>query len=95
MQVPAMDSGDSTSVVRFFLRVAVAYYGCVEASGFVPASSHDGGVAALWLDGGEREGFDCFSSSFSEVFSTNARDLYVILDLMGSFVICCTATVCV
>jgi hypothetical protein len=89
-----MDSGDSTSVVRFFLRVAAAYYGCVEASGFVPASSHDGGVAALWLDGGEREGPVCFSISFSEVFSVNARGLYVFLDLMGSFVSSCTATVC-
>jgi hypothetical protein len=93
IQLSAMDSGVSTSVVRFFLRVAVAYYGCVEASGFVPASSHDGGVAALWLDGGEREGSDCFFSSFSEIFYANARDLYVILDLMGSFVTFCTATV--
>jgi hypothetical protein len=54
IQVSAMDSGDSTSVARFFMRFAVAYYGCVEASGSVPASSHDGGVADLWLDGGKR-----------------------------------------
>jgi hypothetical protein len=90
-----MDFGESTSFARPFPRFAVAYYGCVEASGFVPASSLDSGVAALWLDGGEREGPDCFSSSFSEVFSAFARDLYIILDLMGSFVTFCTATVCV
>jgi hypothetical protein len=88
-----MDSGESTSFARPFLRFAVAYYGCVEASGSVPASSHDGGVADLWLDDGEREGPDCVSSSLSEVFSANARDLYVYLDLMGSFVIFYTSTV--
>jgi hypothetical protein len=93
IQVPATDSGDSTSFARPFLRFAVAYYGCVEASGSVPAFSHDGGVADLWLDGGEREGPDCFSSSFSEVFSANARDLCVFLDPMRSFVIFCTSTV--
>jgi hypothetical protein len=88
-----MDSGKSTSFARSFMRFAVAYYGCMEASGFVPASLHDGGVADLWLDGGEREGPDCFSSSFSEVFSANARDLYVFLYFMGSFVTFCTSTV--
>jgi hypothetical protein len=36
---------------------------------------------------------DCVSSSLSEVFSANARDLYVYLDLMGSFVMFCTSTV--
>jgi hypothetical protein len=59
---------------------------------FVPASGHGGGVAVLWLDGGEREGPDCFVLSFSEVFSTNARDLYVICNLMGSFVTICKST---
>jgi hypothetical protein len=88
-----MDSGESTSFARPFLRFAVAYYGCVEASGSVPTSSHDGGVADLWFDDGEREGPDCVSSSLSEVFSANARDLYVYLDLMGSFVIFYTSTV--
>nr|XP_051221467.1 uncharacterized protein LOC127339687 [Lolium perenne] len=93
IQLPAMDSGESTSFARPFLRFAVAYYGCVEASGSVPASSHDGGVADLWLDGGEREGPDCVLSSLSEIFSANARDLYVYLHLMGSFIIFCTSSV--
>jgi hypothetical protein len=88
-----MDSGESNSFARPFPRFPVAYYVCVEASGFVPASSHDGGVADLWLDGGEREGPDCISSSLSEVSSANARNLYVHLDLMGSFVIFCTSSV--
>jgi hypothetical protein len=82
-QKPAKDSGESTSFVRPFLRSAAAYYGCVEASGSIPASSHDGGVADLWLGGGEREGSDCVSQSLIEVFSVNARDLYVFSILWG------------
>jgi hypothetical protein len=75
------------------LRSATAYYVCIAASGFVPASRHDGGDADLWLGGGEREGSDCFSTSFSEVFSTTIGDLYVLAYLMGSFVLTCTSTV--
>jgi hypothetical protein len=93
IQKPAKDSGVSTSFARPLPRSAAAYYGCVEASGPVPASSHDGGVADLWLGGGEREGPDCVSSSLSEVFSVNAGDLYVLFNLMGSSVIICTSTV--
>jgi hypothetical protein len=79
--------------VRFFWRSATAYYGCVEASGFVPASAHDGCVVDLRLGGRAREGPDCFSLFLSEVFSANNRDLYVYSDLMGSFVITYTSTV--
>jgi hypothetical protein len=93
IQKPAKDSGESTSFVRPLLRSAAAYYGCLEASGSVPASKHDGGVADLSLGCGEREGSDCVSPSLSEVFSANARDLYVLFDLMGSFVIMCTSAV--
>jgi hypothetical protein len=93
IQKPAKGSGESTSFVRPLLRSAVAYYVCTEASGFIPASTHDGGVADLRLGGGEREGSDCVFPFFSEVFSVNAEDLYVFSDLMGSFVIICTSTV--
>jgi hypothetical protein len=86
IQKPEKEPGESTSFVRP-LRCAAAYYGCLEASGFVPASEHDGGVAHLRLDDGEREGSDCNSTFLSEVFSVNAGDLFYFADLMGSSVI--------
>jgi hypothetical protein len=91
---PVMGSGEClTSFVRPLSRSAPAFYVCSAASGFVPTSGHDGGAAGFRLDGGEREESDCFLKSFSEVFSANARDLYVNFYLMGSFVIICTSTV--
>jgi hypothetical protein len=78
IQQPTQGSGEySTSFVRPIWRSATAYYGCVEASGLVPASAHDGGVADLRLSGGAREGLDCFFLFLSEDFSANNRDLYV------------------
>jgi hypothetical protein len=54
---------------------------------FRPASVHDGGSSDLRLDGGEREGPNCISSSFSKVFSVFTRDLCVyFFFLIGSFV---------
>jgi hypothetical protein len=47
------------------------------ASGFVPASGHDGGSSDLRLDSGDREGPICTFLAFSEVFSAFARDPYV------------------
>jgi hypothetical protein len=90
---PVKESGGSlTSFVRPLPRLVPVYYGNSAASGFVPASGLDGGATGLWLDGGDREGPDCYVSSFSEVFSAYARDLCVILNLMGSFVIICKST---
>jgi hypothetical protein len=57
------------------------------------APSPDGGVADLRLGGGEREGPNCVFPFLSEVFSVNVGDLYVILNLVGSFVTICTSTV--
>jgi hypothetical protein len=53
------------------------------ASGFAPASGHDGGSSDLLLDSGDREGLICTFLSFSEVFSAFSRDPYVISYLMG------------
>jgi hypothetical protein len=90
------DSGDfSTSSVRPLLRLAPALNVGSVASGFVPAAEHGGGEASLWLDDGEREGPDCLVKFFNGVFSAIARDLYVICNLMGSFVTNCMSTVAV
>jgi hypothetical protein len=89
---PVMISGVSTSCVRPLSRTAPALNVREEASGFVPASTHGGGVAGLWLVGGEREGSDCFEKKFSGVFSALARDLCVICFFMGSFVTICSST---
>jgi hypothetical protein len=45
---------------------------------FVPASELNGGSSDLRLDGGDREGPDCFCKSFSGIFSAIVRDLCVI-----------------
>jgi hypothetical protein len=82
----------STSFVRPFLRLATALSVGMVASGFVPAAVHDGGSAGLRLNGGEREGPNCFEEFFSRVFSTITRDLRVICILMGSFVKACMST---
>jgi hypothetical protein len=79
--MPVKDSGAClTSLVRPYSRSATALIVFSAASGFVPASRLDGGSFDLHLrlDGGEREGPDCFVSSFSEVFSAFTRDLYFI-----------------
>jgi hypothetical protein len=46
----------------------------IAASGFVPAAVLDSGAADLWLGRGDREGPDCFFTSFSEVSSTYIGD---------------------
>jgi hypothetical protein len=83
---PATCSGNITSLVRPFQRLATAFNVGSKASGFVPAFILDGGCPDLWLDGGNRGGPDCSVASLSEVFSTTIRDLSVIIFLMGSFV---------
>jgi hypothetical protein len=85
-------SGNETSMVRPSSRFHPALIVSAEASGFVPAPVLDGGDCDLSLDGGQREGSDCFQKSFSEVFSANTKDLCVIFFFMGSFVKDCTAT---
>jgi hypothetical protein len=93
IQKPVKGFGENlTSHVRPLSRSATAFNVSKDASAFVPASELDGGSADLWLDGGEREGLDCVFRSFSELLSTNARDLYVHFHLMGSFVLICTST---
>jgi hypothetical protein len=67
----------STSNGRPPSRLATASNAGAEASGVVPASELDGGLADLWLDGSERGGFDCTCRSFSRVLPTNAWDLCV------------------
>jgi hypothetical protein len=84
--LPVKVSGISTSFVRPLSRLAPASHVGTEASGFVPASAPGGGVVGLRLDGGEREGPDCSVIFFSGVFSTFARDLCIICNLMGSCV---------
>jgi hypothetical protein len=78
---------------RPLLRLTVASHVDCKASGFVPALELDGDMVDLLLVGGEREGHDCFSFSFSEALSTNIKDLCVIFFFMGSFVMYCTPTV--
>jgi hypothetical protein len=73
-------------------RLATTFNVGLKASGFVPAFILDGSYPDLWLDGGNRGGSDCSVRFFREVFSTNIRDICVILFLMGSFVMFCTAT---
>jgi hypothetical protein len=79
-------------MVRPFQRLATAFNVGLKASCFVPAFILGGGCPDLWLDGGNRGGPDCSVRFFREVFSTNIRDLCVILYLMGSFVMFCIAT---
>jgi hypothetical protein len=69
------------------LRSASALIVSTVASGFLPASGHDGGSSDLRLDVGEREGPICLFLAFNEVFYAFARDSYVISYLMGSFVV--------
>jgi hypothetical protein len=71
-------SGKATSMVRPSSRSATTFIIGTMASGSIPAYVPDGGSFNLSLDSGEREGSDCFLTSFSEVFSTNTRDLCVI-----------------
>jgi hypothetical protein len=70
-------------MVRPSLRSATAFIVGSAASGYVPASVLDDDSFDLSLDGGEGEGSDCFLTSFSEVFSTNTRDLCVIFISYG------------
>jgi hypothetical protein len=83
---PMNDSGNETSMVRPSSRSHPAFIISSEASGLVPAPVLDGGDYDLSLDGGEREGSDCYQKSFSEVLSTITRDLCVISIFLGSFV---------
>jgi hypothetical protein len=62
-------------------------------SGSIPTSVPDGDSFDLSLDGGEREGSDCFLTSFSEVFSTNTRDLCVISISYGAAALISRSTV--
>jgi hypothetical protein len=80
-----------TSKVRPISRSANTLNISTAASGFVPASEHDGGSFDLRLGGGEREGSDYILPSFSEVFFAITRDICVIFFLMGSFVTTCTS----
>jgi hypothetical protein len=57
---PINDSGNKTSMVRPSSRSHPAFIINAEASGFVPAPVLDGGDCDLSLDGGEREGSDCY-----------------------------------
>jgi hypothetical protein len=57
----------STSSERPPSRLATASNVGAEASGVVPASELDGGLADLRLDSSERGGFDCTCRSFSRV----------------------------
>lgn len=82
-----------TSFVRPLLRFAAAYRVCSAASGFVPASGYDGGMAIFRLGGGHRGGPDCFSRLLSQVLSANVKSLCVISDFMGFFVMSCTPSV--
>jgi hypothetical protein len=92
IQKPVKGSGTClTSKVRPISRSANTLNISTAASGFVPASEHDGGSFDLQLDGGEREGSDYILPSFSEVFSAITRDICVIFFLMGSFVTTCTS----
>jgi hypothetical protein len=68
----------STSKVRPFLRPATTICVYTVASGPAPASVQDGGSLGLWLDGGKRDGLDCFVLSFNEVYSAYTRDPYII-----------------
>ena len=92
---PAKGSGAYlTSSVRPLLKSVAALNVRTEASGSVPASVLDGGDGDFRLGGGEREGFDCFFPSFSEVFSTNTRDLCVICFSYEVLCKICTSTAC-
>jgi hypothetical protein len=75
-----MDSGISTSMVtgEALLEVCYRTQRWLGGKWFVPASELNGGSSDHQLDGGDREGPDCFCKSFSGVFSTIARDLCVI-----------------
>jgi hypothetical protein len=76
MQKPVKDFGIcSTSKVRPFLKSPTALSVYTVAVGFVPTSMHDDVSPGLRFDGGERDVPDCFSSSFSEVFTAFTRDL--------------------
>jgi hypothetical protein len=74
-----------TSSVRPSMRPTSTLYVYTAASGVVPVSVHDGGSLGLQLqlDGGKREGLDCFVQFFSEVFSAFIRDPYVIFSFIG------------
>jgi hypothetical protein len=86
------DSDNETSMVRPSSRFHPAFIVSAEASGFVPAPVLDGGDCDLSLNGGEREGSDCFLKSFSEVLSAITRDPCVISISFGVLCKTCTAT---
>jgi hypothetical protein len=76
---PALLSGNSlTSKVRPSMRSATALCVYTAASGVVPATVHDGGSPGLWLqvDGGKREGLDCFGLSFREVLYQGPKCIF-------------------
>jgi hypothetical protein len=86
------DFGNETSMVRPSSRSHPAFIISSEASGLVPAPVLDGGDYDLSLDGGEREGSDCYLKSLSEVLSTITRDLCVISISFGVLCKECIAT---
>jgi hypothetical protein len=76
---PDMISGEiSTSNGRPFWSSGAEGLVRLETSGSVPVSSHGCSELSSQLRRGEEKGPDCFSNVFSRVFSTNARDPYVI-----------------
>jgi hypothetical protein len=90
---PVKESGKVlTSSERPPSRLATASNAGAEASGSVPASELDGGLADLRLNGGERGGSDCNCKSFRRVLSTYARDLCVIALVYGVPCVKCTPT---
>jgi hypothetical protein len=78
--------------VRLLLRSAIANNVGTTASSFVPASELNGGSSDLLLDGGDREGPDCFFLSFREALSTLPGRVWFFPFLIGSFVTLCTST---
>jgi hypothetical protein len=81
---PGMISGkNSTSTGRPFWSSGVEGLVRLEASGSVPVSSHGCSELISDLHRGEEKGLDCFLRFFSRVFSTNARDPYVISEFYG------------
>jgi hypothetical protein len=67
-----------TSIGRPCSSSGVDGFAGLEASGFVPVFNHGCSDLNFLLRRGKEDGLDCFVSSFSEVFLTNARDPYVI-----------------
>jgi hypothetical protein len=73
----------STSTGRPFWSSGVEGLVRLETSGSVPVSSHGCSELISDLHRGEEKGLDCFLRFFSRVFSTNARDPYVISEFYG------------